>query len=113
MNMVATSSPAAAPAWFERRQSVRFPADDEAQVEFIDYPGLTLSGFLRDVSQNGMRVALPEKVRNGARVKISVATGHVVEGGIRYCRSAGSVYYAGVSIRAVLSASVPGPGAPA
>ena len=103
--MAATSfAAAAAPAWIERRQSVRFPADDEAQVELMDAPGQKLSGFLRDVSQNGMRLALPEKITSGARVKISVANGHVVEGEIRYCRSAGSIYYAGVLIHAILSA---------
>jgi PilZ domain len=98
--MLQTSSSFTAPAWIERRQSVRFPANDEAQIEIAGDPVRKVTGFLRDVSQNGVRVALPERVETGAAVKIWVAGGVVLEGQIRYCRSAGSVYYAGVLIHA-------------
>jgi hypothetical protein len=101
--MLQTSSVSLAPAWIERRRSVRFPADDEAEVEIAGEPVVKLSGFLRDVSQHGVRLALPERVNSGAGVKIALAGGLELAGEIRYCRSAGAIYYAGVLIHQVRS----------
>jgi hypothetical protein len=99
-----THSPLRAPEWIDRRHSTRFPADDEAQVEIAGEPAVTLTGFLRDVSQNGVRLALPERVSSGAGVKIAVAGGVELAGEVRYCRSAGTIYYAGVLIHTVKNA---------
>lgn len=86
-----------APMGDERRHSERFPADDEADVEVSGDSTFTLSGFLRDVSQMGLRLALPERVSPGASVRISLARGGTrLTGEVRYCRSAGDIYYAGV-----------------
>jgi hypothetical protein len=46
----------------KRRCPQRFPANDEADVEVSGDSTLTLSGFVRDVSQMGLRLALPERV---------------------------------------------------
>jgi PilZ domain len=87
------------PMWMERRQAMRFPADDAAEVEIAGNPGLKLAAFLRDASQTGLRLALPERVAPGAEVKITVRGASVLLGQIRYCRCAREVFYAGVLIR--------------
>jgi hypothetical protein len=87
------------PAWIERRHAMRFPADDDAEVEVAGDPVLKLPGFLRDASQTGVRLALPERVTRGAEVKITIRGTRVLLGEIRYCRCAGDIYYAGVLIR--------------
>lgn len=87
-----------APAWIDRRQAVRFPVDDDAEVEVAGHPVVKLSGFLRDASQSGVRLALPERVTRGAEVKIKIRGSVVLYGEIRYCRSAGDIFYAGVQI---------------
>jgi hypothetical protein len=101
--MLQQTDSSSAPLWIERRQSVRFPADDEAQIEVAGDPVQKLSGFLRDVSRNGVRLALPERVAQGAQVRIFVAGGVLLEGQIRYCRLAGSIYYAGVLVSAQIA----------
>lgn len=85
----------------DRRRAVRFPADDAAEIEVGGDPEHTLSGFLRDVSKTGMRVALPERLARGAAVKITIRGNLVFVGEVRYCREAGRVFYAGVSVRTV------------
>jgi hypothetical protein len=64
----------------ERRCSERFPADDVAEVEVSGDSTFTLSGFMRDVSQMGLRLALPERVSPGAKVRISVRGGSTTDG---------------------------------
>jgi hypothetical protein len=91
------------PAGDERRCSERFPVDDEAEVEVSGDSPFTLSGFMRDVSQMGLRLALPERVSPGAKVRISVRGGSTrLTGEVRYCRSAGDIYYAGVAVHTIL-----------
>jgi hypothetical protein len=96
-----TNLTTAEPIVIERRGAVRFPDDDAAEVEVAGNPGFTLSGFLRDASATGVRVALPNPVPRGAQVTIKVRGALVLAGEVRYCRSAGTVYYAGVLIRTV------------
>ncbi len=86
--------------WIERRQAMRFPADDAAEIELVGNPCRQLSGFLRDASRTGLRLALPERVSRGAVVKITVRGAWELFGEIQFCRGAGPVYYAGVSIHA-------------
>jgi hypothetical protein len=91
-----------APMGDERRHSERFPADDEAEVEVSGDSIFTLFGFLRDVSQMGLRLALPERVSPGASVRISLPRGGTrLTGEVRYCRSAGDIYYAGVVVHTI------------
>lgn len=78
---------------------MRFPADDDAEVEIAGEPARKLSGFLRDASQAGVRLALPERVSRGAAVKIKVRGAGELHGEIRYCKGAGDIFYAGVLIR--------------
>jgi len=87
------------PAWIERRQAVRFPAHDDVEIEVAGEPTLKLSGFLRDASRTGVRLALPERVSRGAEVRIKLQGALVLLGQIRYCRCAGDIFYAGVLIR--------------
>jgi protein involved in polysaccharide export with SLBB domain len=84
------------PAWIGRRESVRFPADDEAQIEVAADPPFTLTVLLRDASQRGLRLALPRAVSRGDQVRITIAGSPPLAGEVRYCRAAGAVYYAGV-----------------
>jgi hypothetical protein len=102
--MLQTSSNVSTPAWIERRRSMRFPVDDAAEVEIVGNPTVKLSGFLRDASQSGVRLALPDRVSRGAGVKIVVRGSLVLFGEIRYCRCAGDTYYAGVLIHTVEAA---------
>lgn len=111
--MLQTSASLAGPAWIERRDSVRFPADDAAEIEVAGDPAFKLSGFLRDASRRGVRLALPERVSRGADVKIIVRGAVVLHGEVRYCRSAGTIYYAGVLIRSSGHHSAAFPMAPA
>jgi c-di-GMP-binding flagellar brake protein YcgR len=87
-----------APAWIERRQAVRFPAHDDVEIQVAGDPALKLSGFLRDASRTGVRLALPERVSRGAEVRIKLRGALVLLGQIRYCRCAGDIFYAGVLI---------------
>jgi hypothetical protein len=87
------------PAWIERRRATRFPADDAAQVEVAGDPSFTISGFLRDASRTGVRLALPQPISRGAEVRISLGGAPAIPGEVRYCRWAGTIYYAGVMLR--------------
>ncbi|HTC32247.1 MAG TPA: PilZ domain-containing protein [Bryobacteraceae bacterium] len=89
---------AAAPVWADRRRAMRFPADDAAEVEVAGDPSFTLPGFLRDASRTGVRLALPQPVTRGAQVRISIRGAAAIAGEVRYCRWAGTTYYAGVML---------------
>jgi hypothetical protein len=91
-----SSSSASEPAWVGRRQSVRFPSDDEAQIEVAANPPFSLTALLRDASRKGLRLALPQPVSRGDQVRITIAGASPLAGEVRYCRAAGSIYYAGV-----------------
>jgi hypothetical protein len=101
------ASPGAATAWIERRQAVRFPADDDVEIEVADDSTLKLSGFLRDASRTGVRLALPERAPRGAEVRIKMRGAVVLLGEIRYCRCAGDIFYAGILIRNMPSTLFP------
>lgn len=88
------------PVWIDRRRAMRFPTNDAAEVEVDGDPSLTLSGFLRDASRTGVRLALPQPLPRGAQVRISVRGAAAIAGEVRYCRWAGTIYYAGVMLRA-------------
>jgi hypothetical protein len=90
----------------ERRHAERFPVDDEAEVEVVGDSTFMLSGFLRDVTPMGLRLALPERVSPGASITISLRGGYRrLTGEVRYCRSAGDIYYAGVVVHAISEAT--------
>jgi hypothetical protein len=86
------------PVWIDRRCAMRFPADDAAEVEVAGDPSFTLSGFLRDASRTGLRLALPQPVSRGAQLRISIGGAAAIAGEVRYCRWAGTIYYAGVML---------------
>ena len=97
--MAPANSASAEHVWIDRRRSMRFPANDEAQVEVAGDPPVNLPAYLRDASRTGMRLALPMAVSSGAQIKIKIGDASPLLGQVRYCRSAGSVYYAGVELQ--------------
>jgi hypothetical protein len=96
---VPTESSANAPRWIERLKSVRFPENDEAQIQLTADPTFQISGFVRDANSAGLRLALPEPLAPGLEIRIILTTGTVLHGEIRYCRFAATTYYAGVLLR--------------
>ena len=96
--MLQANPSAAQPVWIERRRSMRFPTNDEAEVEVVADPPYTLSGFVRDASREGLRLALPKPLARGVQVKITLRGSPTLIGEVRYCRFAGTTYYAGIEL---------------
>lgn len=82
----------------ERRREVRYPTNDQAEVEVTYSEPLRLSATVLDISRSGLRLELKTPLGKGLHAKITLGRHVVVFGEVRYCRRSGGGFHAGVLI---------------
>jgi hypothetical protein len=89
----------------ERRREPRYPTREPVEVEGALGKGQRLAGFVLDVSRSGLQLELKSPIGKGTKIKITFPAQIIVFGDVRYCRSEGTVFQAGVLIEKVLYSS--------
>jgi hypothetical protein len=85
----------------ERRREVRYATNDDVQLSLNGMAGLEISGVLRDVSRNGLRVEVAWPVQTGTRMKVSIRDRAIIFAVARHCRRTLETYQVGASIESV------------
>ena len=83
----------------ERRRETRYPTHDPVKVEIWQPPMLSVPATITNISRSGLRLSLPTRIGKGVQIKITLEHPMVIFGEVRYCRSFGDTFQAGVQIR--------------
>ena len=82
----------------ERRTDFRYPTNEPVEMEVFNCDLKVVQGLALDVSRSGVRVALQDRVAQGAQVRIHLHN-HLILGEVRYCRASGEGFQAGIKIQ--------------
>jgi PilZ domain len=82
----------------EKRREMRYPTCEPVEVYLLDMNNLRLSGMLKDISKNGMRLELDMPLKAGDRLEVVVQNKAIVFAEVRHCRRMGESYQVGVLI---------------
>ena len=85
----------------EQRREARYPTCEVVEVTLIGESGLQLTGVLRDVSKNGLRVELDFPVPAGAHLKVAIGGRAVIFAVARYCHPTIDTFQVGAVIEEV------------
>jgi hypothetical protein len=85
----------------ERRKYIRFTSDQQAVIVLLEQERCCLAGKIKDFSERGLRVEVPEKLRIGALVKIEVSDA-LLFGEVMHIQSQEAQFLAGFRIEEVL-----------
>ncbi|HTC32351.1 MAG TPA: PilZ domain-containing protein [Bryobacteraceae bacterium] len=85
----------------EQRREARYPTCEVVEVAVIGEAGLVLTGVLRDVSKNGLRVELRVPVPAGAHLKVAIGGRAVIFAVARYCHPTTDTFHVGAAIEEV------------
>jgi hypothetical protein len=85
----------------EQRREARYPTCEVVEVALIEEAGLQLTGVLRDVSKNGLRVELRVPVPAGAHLKVAIGGRAVIFAVTRYCHPTLDTFHVGAVIEEV------------
>jgi hypothetical protein len=81
----------------DRRKYTRFKTDDQVTIALLDQSARILVGKLKDFSERGLRVEVPEKLRVGALVKVELDDA-LLFGEVIHLQSQGAGFVAGFEI---------------
>jgi hypothetical protein len=84
--------------YLEKRREARYPTCDPVEVYLLDMNNLRLSGTLKDISKNGMRLELDMPLKVGDRLEVVVRNKAIVFAEVRHCRRMGESYQIGILI---------------
>jgi hypothetical protein len=79
----------------EKRREWRYPACDPVDLCLLDRDNLRLSGTLRDISKNGLRIELETPLKAGERMEVLLQGRAIIFAAVRYCRRTGDFYHVG------------------
>jgi hypothetical protein len=85
----------------EQRREARYPTCEVVEVILIGEAGIQLTGVLRDVSKNGLRVELRFPVPAGAHLKVAIGGRAVIFAVARYCHPTIDTFQVGAVIEEV------------
>jgi hypothetical protein len=93
----------------EKRRETRYETCEPVDLYLLDMNNLRLSGMLRDISKNGMRIELDMPLKAGDRLEVLLRNKIIVFAAVRYCRRSGESYQIGSVIDDVLYATAASP----
>jgi PilZ domain len=79
----------------EQRRETRYETCEPVDVYLLDANNLRLSGMLRDISKNGMRIELDMPLKGGDRLEVVLRNRIIVFAEVRYSRRTGESYQIG------------------
>jgi hypothetical protein len=79
----------------EKRSETRYETCEPVDLYLLDMNNLRLSGMLRDISKNGMRIELDMPLKPGDRIEVLLRNKIIVLAAVRYCRRTGEFYQVG------------------
>jgi hypothetical protein len=82
----------------EKRRETRYATCEPIDVNLLDINNLRLSGMLRDISKNGMRIELDMPLKTGDRLEVVLRNKIIVFAEVRYCSQTGEFHQIGIVI---------------
>src|SRR5579862_3362167 len=88
----------------ERRKERRYPTEDPVVVKLLAPAHEIFPGTVIDVSRSGLRIECAHLVPQFSKLEVIFSiTGQVACGQVRYCRHAGYLFQAGVSVEDIVA----------
>ena len=85
----------------ERRQEVRYPCRNSADVRSLDDLGPSHKATVVDISRSGLRIQVGFHLAKLSHVEVVIHKHAIIFGEVRYCRTYGEGFHVGILIEQV------------